>query len=295
MNIEPELDPKLQEDLLLAAKAIKGATALLLTSGAGLGVDSGLPDFRGPEGFWKAYPPMKKLGLQFPMMSNPKWFGTDPAFAWGFWGHRYKLYTSAAPHEGYDIMLRLAQKMEHEYFVFTSNVDGHWIKSGTPPEKVFECHGSIHYLQCVNECSDIWPSSESLGGLIVDESSFRAQAPLPCCKSCSSLARPNVVMFDDFTVLHKRLDQQVTNYKKWVKSLKESKSVKLVVIEIGAGEAVPTVRYQSEMMADQFSGQLIRINPRDTKIPHISGGPHISIPMGGMNAMKKILELIQKI
>ena len=57
-----------------AKQIIKDAEAILITAGAGMGVDSGLPDFRGNEGFWKAYPPIKKLGLDFADMANPKWF-----------------------------------------------------------------------------------------------------------------------------------------------------------------------------------------------------------------------------
>lgn len=41
---------------------------------------------RGPQGFWTAYPPMKEKGIEFPSMSNPKWFDEDVRFAWGFWG-----------------------------------------------------------------------------------------------------------------------------------------------------------------------------------------------------------------
>lgn len=51
-----------------AASVIKNAKALVVTAGAGMGVDSGLPDFRGPEGFWKAYPPIKERGLTLPEM-----------------------------------------------------------------------------------------------------------------------------------------------------------------------------------------------------------------------------------
>ena len=51
-----------------AANLIYHAEAILVTAGAGLGVDSGLPDFRGKEGFWKAYPPLKEKGLSLPQM-----------------------------------------------------------------------------------------------------------------------------------------------------------------------------------------------------------------------------------
>jgi hypothetical protein len=72
----------------LAAEAIEGADALLITAGAGMGVDSGLPDFRGTQGFWRAYPAIAKLGVSFEEMANPQWFNHDPALAWAFYGHR---------------------------------------------------------------------------------------------------------------------------------------------------------------------------------------------------------------
>ena len=57
-----------------SAEILKNADSILITAGAGMGVDSGLPDFRGNEGFWKAYPPIAKLGLTFSEMANPQWF-----------------------------------------------------------------------------------------------------------------------------------------------------------------------------------------------------------------------------
>jgi len=115
----------LQNDLRRAAQAIHDAKALVFTSGAGMGVDSGLPDFRGPEGFWRAYPVLRDRGIKLPSMSTPHWFTDDPTFAWGFFGHRYNLYEHAHPHDGFRIILNWCRKMEEGYFAFTSNVDGH--------------------------------------------------------------------------------------------------------------------------------------------------------------------------
>ena len=81
-----------------AAQAVATADALLITAGAGMGVDSGLPDFRGDEGFWRAYPPFKRLGLSFVDLANPRWFEDDPELAWGFYGHRLNLYRATTPH-----------------------------------------------------------------------------------------------------------------------------------------------------------------------------------------------------
>ena len=55
-----------------AAAALRNADALLFHAGAGMGVDSGLPDFRGPQGFWRAYPPMKDLVREAQASAQPE-------------------------------------------------------------------------------------------------------------------------------------------------------------------------------------------------------------------------------
>ena len=140
-----------------AARVIREADALLISAGAGMGVDSGLPDFRGNEGFWKAYPPYRKLGASFVEMANPRGFVSDPEFAWGFYGHRLNLYRETEPHDGFERLLEIGSAKPGGYFVFTSNVDGQFRKAGFDEERIAECHGSIHHLQCVTGHSDeIW-------------------------------------------------------------------------------------------------------------------------------------------
>ena len=116
-----------------AAEAILAADALLIGAGAGMGVDSGLPDFRGPEGFWRAYPAFR--GRRFEEISNPVWFQRDPEQAWGFFGHRLNLYRATAPHAGFEILRRWGESRPLGYFVFTSNVDGHFQRAGFSPEQ----------------------------------------------------------------------------------------------------------------------------------------------------------------
>ena len=105
------LEPVLER----AAQSIENADAILITAGAGMGVDSGLPDFRGAEGFWKAYPAIAKLGLSFSQMANPAWFETDPALAWAFYGHRLNLYRRTIDDEDpYAEQMRLANPYTDE-------------------------------------------------------------------------------------------------------------------------------------------------------------------------------------
>src|SRR3712207_5697228 len=94
---EPDTVPGLAPDLAHAAQLLDEADALLVCAGAGMGVDSGLPDFRGTHGFWKAYPALARAGIAFHEIANPASFETDPSLAWGFYGHRLALYRATVP------------------------------------------------------------------------------------------------------------------------------------------------------------------------------------------------------
>lgn len=177
-----------------AAALIRGSDALLVCAGAGMGVDSGLPDFRGPDGFWRAYPPYRALGLRFEEMADPAHFAADPALAWGFYGHRLALYRSTVPHAGFDVLRRWARS--RDTWVFTSNVDGQFQRAGFADDRVAEVHGSIHHAQCVLPCrQDVWPADDL--AVVVETSTMRAIGDLPRCRHCDALARPNILMFGD--------------------------------------------------------------------------------------------------
>jgi len=277
-----------QDDLKRAAHAIRDADALLVTAGAGIGVDSGLPDFRGNQGFWKAYPPMAKLGISFVEMANPTWFHHDPSLAWGFYGHRLNLYRKTAPHPGFTQLLELGRQKRGGYFVFTSNVDGQFEKAGYAEERVEECHGSIHHLQCTHPCSGgIWDARDVT--VEVDEETFRAAEPLPRCGNCGGMARPNVLMFGDWSWISTRTDIQGGRRSDWIKGI-SGEGLRLAVVEMGAGDAVATVRRQSEYVAGAYGATLIRINPRDFRVPYKH---HVALPLGAADGINGIMDLLK--
>lgn len=272
----------LEESIYKAATYIKNADALLITAGAGIGVDSGLPDFRGNKGFWQAYPPIAKLGISFSEMANPMWFEREAKLAWAFYGHRLKLYRKTVPHKGFEIMLNWARKKELSYFIFTSNVDGQFQKAGFNSNSIYEVHGSIHHFQCTKPCSNhIWDASEI--NLDIDMETFQALDPLPRCPKCSAHARPNILMFGDWSWLSDRSNLQSKNYHQWLNQLKKEKA-RLVIIESGAGKGVPTVRMESENVFRNMNANFIRINPRDYEAPDNA----IKIPLGTREALEAI-------
>ncbi|BBB33119.1 conserved hypothetical protein [Thermotomaculum hydrothermale] len=260
------------------AEKIKNADILIITAGAGMGVDSGLPDFRGEKGFWKAYPMYERLNLNFYDCANPVHFRRDPHFGWGFYGHRLELYRKTKPHEGFSLLLKWIKKFNLDYFVVTSNVDGQFQKANFPDEKVYEIHGSIHYLQCVRPCTDeIWENKETIE---IDYETMRAKN-IPYCKNCGDVARPNILMFGDFSWISKRSNEQETRFENF---LQRNKNSKKVVIEIGAGTAIPSIRYLSERIGSYSNAIVVRINPRE----HFINKPHYSIPLTGLKALKSI-------
>ena len=92
-----------------AAQCIRESDALLITAGAGIGHDSGLPTFRGKEGLWKAYPYFKKVNMSFSDAANPAFFQQDPHKFWFFYGHRFNSYRKVKPHQGFNDLLKLAR------------------------------------------------------------------------------------------------------------------------------------------------------------------------------------------
>ena len=261
-----------------AAEAIQSAKHIYITAGAGMGIDSGLPDFRGDEGFWRAYPALK--GHSFAAMANPQWFRRDPTRAWGFYGHRLNLYRSVTPHAGFGVLRKWAADKDH--FIFTSNVDGAFQKAGFSEDRINECHGSIHHLQYVdpNYGEGIWSADDI--EVEVDLENVRAAEPLP--RRNGRLLRPNVLMFGDGQWLHEREIEQDNRRRKW---MSEIDPFETVVVEMGAGDAIPTVRYASEYLQEQ-GATLIRINPRDSYGPEGT----ISIPSGAMASLLAIDERI---
>ena len=271
-----ELD---QEQLARAVDAMKRARALVITAGAGMGVDSGLPDFRGVEGFWNAYPAYRALGLNFIDLANPQWFKKDPTLAWGFYGHRLSLYRKTVPHRGFSHLLKWAKGRKDGYFVFTSNVDGQFQRAGFSDERIYECHGAIDFAQCTQRCGV--GVIEANFDVQVDEQSFRAVEPLPKCPSCQHLLRPTILMFGDWGWDSTRHEAQERKMDEWMAKIGTLDGV--VVVECGAGTAIPTVRGFGEQLASR-GATLIRINVREPNVP--SG--QISLSSGALFALDAI-------
>lgn len=261
------------------AEFISSSTGLLVTAGAGMGVDSGLPDFRGNEGLWNHYPALGKRRKSFSGIANPAAFHEDPKLAWGFYGHRLNLYRETIPHQGFEALREIGSKMLDGMFVFTSNVDGQFQKAGYDPYRICEVHGSIHFLQCMKNCNDdIWRADDFQPK--TDDENCQILSPMPRCPGCGGIARPNILMFDDWDWNDRRMVRQQQALDGWLKKVE-----RLLVIELGAGSAIPSVR----KMGARTKAPMIRINPREFVVCKPES---IGLAMGALEGMLEIQQAL---
>jgi NAD-dependent SIR2 family protein deacetylase len=270
---------------ITAQTALSQSTGILITAGAGMGVDSGLPDFRGNTGFWKAYPALAAAGIGFTSIASPAAFYENPAQAWGFYGHRLTLYRDSKPHAGFALLKALADSKPQGAFVMTSNVDEQFQKAGFDAARVYECHGSIHTLQCMGTCCAATWRAHGVKP-VVDTATGLMTSPLPRCPHCGGLARPNVLMFDDRDWLEHSANAASKRLDAWLATVE-----RLVVIELGAGTHISTIRRASEQVALKRRCPLIRINPRDFEIPVLegSGVPAYGLELGALAGLQALL------
>jgi NAD-dependent SIR2 family protein deacetylase len=262
-----------------AADLIGQAGALIVAAGAGMGVDSGLPDFRGRDGFWRAYPALGRAGLDFTSVASPRTFERDPRLAWGFYGHRLALYRRTVPHAGFTLLKKWGERTQQGLAVFTSNVDGQFQRAGFDDTLLHECHGSLHWLQCLDGCGQApWPADGIEPD--IDEAECRWRGDLPACAGCGGLARPNLLMFGDWGWVSDRHAAQSRRLERWLSQVE-----RCVVVEIGAGTAVPSVRHFSQLIVAAHGGRIVRINVREPEVVPAFG---VGLACGALAALQAL-------
>jgi NAD-dependent SIR2 family protein deacetylase len=155
-----------------------------------------------------------------------------------------------------------------------------------------EAHGSIHWLQPLRATGELFRADDVT--VSVDTETMRALPPLPHHPKRDELLRPNILMFGDGGWDSQRAEEQEHRFDRW---LEELRGDRLVVVECGAGSAVPTVRWQSEQLVAMLGGALVRINTREPHVPArpgrqigaaAAGGDGIGISLGALEALRAI-------
>lgn len=264
---------------------IKSADAIAIFAGAGMGVDSGLEQYRGEDGLWTKSIHLNNKEIKYYELMKPVAFKNEPELAWGLIGFLIDKFERTIPHIGFSILRKfVAQK---EYFIVTSNIDNQFQKAGFNAKRILEYHGSIFDTQCGEriEC-EIWDTPY----VKFNPETLVADSLIPICPECNSFCRPNIHLFDDdFFVPTISAGQQFL-YMEWCEKIK-SNCKNIIALEIGAGKTIPTIR----MYAEKFAGEqrpLIRINPYDFETDQPN---QIPIPFGAKESLIRINDWIERI
>ena len=127
-----------------AAQLVTEAKQVLVLTGAGISTDSGIPDFRGPDGVWTKHPEAEKA-------SHIDYYVSDPEIRKNNWKLRAsgELWPNIEPNSGHIALLEL-EKEDKLHTLVTQNVDGLHHAAGTNPEKIVEVHGNVHEAVCLS-------------------------------------------------------------------------------------------------------------------------------------------------
>ena len=236
---------------------IRSAESVLFLFGAGMSVDSGIPDYRSSGGWYEMDGPFSRIGRAGNEVLAV--LRQQPKLAWGMWGFRQNLCSQVSPHTGYLTLARESTQKPSRCFVLTTNIDGLTFRAGFFSDHVHECNGSLRRLQCsIPCCRETWSMPDE--PLDIDVENFLLKGPLPRCPFCDAPARPNIYCFGDAEESYVWESRQATaeRFSSWVV---ERKNAELLIVEIGCGLYYPALRRHAEQyLADYPRSLLIRVN-----------------------------------
>jgi NAD-dependent deacetylase len=194
------------EDLKKAVHSVAQSQGkIVVLTGAGISAESGIPTFRGPEGFWtvgsRNYRPEE--------MATFAMFSRNPEIVWQWYLYRIGICRNAKPNSGHMAVVKMEKQLGDRFLLITQNVDGLHLRAGNSAEKTFQIHGNIETLRCSNECSkETYSIPETVGvsafaqgfggsGKERQESLKEEEIGSLKCPKCKSWLRPHVLWFDE--------------------------------------------------------------------------------------------------
>ena len=167
-----------------AAEVLGAAGQILVFSGAGLSTESGIPDFRGPEGLWTKVDPEDFTIDRYVTSRDLRVQGWRMHLEGELWGAR----SSVEPNEGHRAIVRLNDQGRLAGVV-TQNVDGLHYKAGLTDDMVAELHGNVRNSHCMS-CGANWPTETVLQWVEAGDED-------PTCPECGGMVKTDTIMFGE--------------------------------------------------------------------------------------------------
>jgi NAD-dependent deacetylase len=213
-------------------------SGVLVLTGSGISAESGIPTFRGKDGYWRNLDPAK--------LATPSAFAKDPGLVWEWYRERRERIRGSEPNAAHHALVKMAMHSP-DFLLVTQNVDdlharAQWEGTGLPSEKIVQIHGDIFITRCLRCC---FQSRD------IDHD----QQGVPQCPSCGGLMRPGVVWFGE--ELDRRVSARVEDYIARVPAN--------LVLVIGTTAVFDYIRDWA-VRASANGGELIEVNPEETPL-----------------------------
>jgi len=213
---------------------------VLVLTGAGVSAESGIPTFRGKDGYWRNFDPAK--------LATPEAFERDPKLVWEWYRERRQRIRNAQPNAAHATIAKLAQHAD-EFLLVTQNVDDLHARAGLSEKKIVQIHGDIFVTKC-SRCDFRRRDYEQ---------EQEQRDAVPRCPECDELMRPGVVWFGE---------QLPWNELQRVEGYLDRGPCDLVIV---AGTTA-TFGYIIDwaLRASHDGGELIEVNPEETPLSHFA-------------------------
>jgi NAD-dependent deacetylase len=254
--------------------AATGGTIVVIT-GAGVSVESGIRPYRGAGGLWTAE------GASAMKKATAAYFVRHPEESWAWHLDRRSEVLAAEPNRAHDAIALLERSLGERFTLITQNIDRLHLRAGSTPERIVELHGHLDGMRCSGGCDGVVPVPDGIHEWEPGDSIGNKHFEILVCPNCGLVTRPHVLWFDEF------YDEE--HYR--IGTAQRAVAKASVCITVGTSGGVP-IAERLAGIAVKAGAMLIDVNPHDNELRQLalhSGG--IAVHKAASAAMPQIAEI----
>ena len=234
-------------------EAAASGGAIVVITGAGVSVESGIRPYRGVGGRWT------EEGASAMKKATASYFVRHPEESWAWHLDRRSEVLAAAPNRAHDAVALLEASLGDRFTLITQNIDRLHLRAGGTPERTIELHGHLDGMRCSGGCEGIVAVPEAVHGWETGDSIGAEHLEVLVCPVCGLVTRPHVLWFDEF------YDEEHYGIVTAQRAVADAS----VCITVGTSGGVP-IAERLASIAIKAGAMLIDVNPNDNELRHLA-------------------------
>ncbi len=260
-------------------EAVASGGTIVVITGAGVSVESGIRPYRGTGGRWtmEGAAAMKK--------ATAAYFVRHPEESWAWHLDRRSEVPAAAPNRAHDAIALLERSLGDRFTLITQNIDRLHLRAGSTPERIIELHGYLDGMRCSGGCDGVLPVPDGMYEWERGDSIGDMHFEILVCPNCGLVTRPHVLWFDEF---YDEEHYRIGTGQRCVANAS-------VCITVGTSGGVP-IAERLARIAVKAGAMLIDVNPHDNELrQHALQSGGIAVRETASAAMPQIAEIAQEV